>query len=57
MGGGGVLGVVEGVGNPVYNVLGSLSGVMLHRVFAPPRSLPVEGIFPLEFAWALTLFP
>ena len=39
-------------------VLSSLSCLMQHHGFDPPwrRIFPVEGIFPVELTWVLTLF-
>ena len=39
------------------SVLGSLSCMMQHCRFDPPRSHLVKGIFPLELIWALTPLP
>ena len=39
----------------VGSVLSLLSCVMQRCGFNPPQSLPIEGIFPLEIAWVLTI--
>ena len=49
--------LVKGPESSVGSVLDSLSYVMQHREFDPPRSLPAVGIYPLKLTWVLTPFP